>query len=100
MQPSPVDVRFLRAAGAVIALAALVGSFGSRSGAAALQAPAALSRQELSLQQQADCLPPGTARSARNERTGTLRSIGTIAGQAIRHPVPSQAAGSPENAAR
>ena len=83
----------------MIGLAAAFGALASYP-YAAVPAAGGMQQEQVSPQEQAECLPSGTARSARNARTGALRFIGTAPGRPIAHPLRVQATGSPAAAAR
>src|SRR5690349_13892176 len=96
---SPSRHRLMTALGVAVALVTAIGIVPERLRA---QNASSLTVQDprISFQQRAECLAFDDTRTSRQVQTGAIRFIGTEPGHAIPNPIPAEAAGSPEAAAR
>jgi bacillolysin len=91
--------RLVRALGVVVGLGI---SFALASEYLQAQTPPVVPPQDprISVRERVECLASGEARTSRQLRTGAIRFVGTEPGRPIPHPLPLEAAQSPEAAAR
>jgi Zn-dependent metalloprotease len=97
----PMRTRFVQSLGVCLVLL-LILAVSEPTGTASQDAVPAAAPQDLTISavEQAECLAFGDATTARQARTGLVRSITTASGRSIPHPRPLDAQRSPEDAAR